>query len=65
MAARIEDYALIGNCQTVGFLPAKDPRMLGTVEAIRKQLVAKDYEIREIIFGIVESRAFQYRGTAK
>src|SRR5262249_37293595 len=36
-----------------------------TVEAIRKQLVAKDYEIREIIFGIVESRAFQYRGTAK
>ena len=40
MAARIEDYALIGNCQTVGFLPAKDPRMLGTVEAIRKHLTS-------------------------
>jgi mono/diheme cytochrome c family protein len=36
-----------------------------TVEAIRRQLVAKDYGIHEILFGIVESRAFQYRGTAK
>jgi hypothetical protein len=36
-----------------------------TVEAIRKRLVAGNYEMREIIFGIVESRAFQYRGTAQ
>jgi hypothetical protein len=36
-----------------------------TVEDIRKQLVASDYRIRSIIFGIVESKAFQYRGVAK
>jgi hypothetical protein len=36
-----------------------------TVEAIRKQLVAGDYRIREVIFGIVESQAFQNRGITK
>jgi hypothetical protein len=36
-----------------------------TVEEIRKSLVARHYEMREIIFGIVESRAFQNRGIAK
>ena len=36
-----------------------------TVEDIRKQLAADDYRIQDIIFGIVESRAFQYRGVAR
>ena len=33
-----------------------------TVEDIRQQLAADDYRIQNIIFGIVESKAFQYRG---
>jgi hypothetical protein len=36
-----------------------------TVEDIRKQLTANDYRIQNIIFGIVESRAFQYRGIVR
>jgi hypothetical protein len=36
-----------------------------TVEEIRRQLVANDYRIHHIIFGIVESKAFQNRGVAK
>jgi Protein of unknown function (DUF1592)/Protein of unknown function (DUF1588)/Protein of unknown function (DUF1585)/Protein of unknown function (DUF1595) len=36
-----------------------------TVEDIRQQLAANDYQIQSIIFGIVESRAFQYRGVAR
>jgi Protein of unknown function (DUF1592)/Protein of unknown function (DUF1588)/Protein of unknown function (DUF1587)/Protein of unknown function (DUF1585)/Protein of unknown function (DUF1595)/Planctomycete cytochrome C len=35
------------------------------VEDIRRQLAANDYRIHHIIFGIVESQAFQYRGTVK
>ena len=33
-----------------------------TVEDIRQKLAADDYRIQNIIFGIVDSRAFQYRG---
>jgi mono/diheme cytochrome c family protein len=36
-----------------------------TVEDIRVQLVANEHRIQSIIFGIVESKAFQYRGAAK
>jgi hypothetical protein len=36
-----------------------------TVDDIRHLLATNDYRIRNIIFGIVESRAFQYRGVAK
>ncbi len=36
-----------------------------TVEEIRQQLAADDYRIHDIIFGIVESRAFQNRGVAR
>jgi Protein of unknown function (DUF1592)/Protein of unknown function (DUF1588)/Protein of unknown function (DUF1587)/Protein of unknown function (DUF1585)/Protein of unknown function (DUF1595)/Planctomycete cytochrome C len=36
-----------------------------TVEDIRRQLVANDFRIHHIIFGIVESKAFQYRGVAR
>ena len=36
-----------------------------TVEAIRKRLLADDYRVRGVIFGIVESEAFQNRGTAR
>jgi hypothetical protein len=36
-----------------------------TVEDIRKQLAASDYRIHQVVFGIVESKAFQYRGVAR
>jgi hypothetical protein len=36
-----------------------------TVEDIRKQLSTDEYRIRNIIFGIVESKAFQHRGVAQ
>lgn len=36
-----------------------------TQEEIRKGLVANDYRIRSIIFGIVESRTFRHRGVSK
>ncbi len=36
-----------------------------TVEAIRKQLAGNDNRIQAVIVGIVESRAFQYRGVAQ
>ncbi len=36
-----------------------------TVEDIRKLLVADDYRIQDIVFGIVESKTFQHRGTAR
>lgn len=36
-----------------------------TVDDIRHLLAANDFRIRNIIFGIVESKAFQYRGVAR
>ena len=36
-----------------------------TVEEIRQRLAADGYRIHNIIFGIVESKAFQYRGVAQ
>jgi Protein of unknown function (DUF1585) len=36
-----------------------------TVDDIRHSLAANDYRIRNMIFGIVESKAFQNRGVAK
>ena len=36
-----------------------------TVEAIRGQLSTDDYRIHSILFGIVESNAFQFRGSTK
>jgi hypothetical protein len=36
-----------------------------TVEDIRKQLATGDYRIHQVIIGIVESKAFQYRGVAR
>ncbi len=36
-----------------------------TVEEIRRKLAADDYRIQSIVCGIVESRAFQYRGVTK
>jgi hypothetical protein len=36
-----------------------------TVEDIRKQLAAGNYRIHQVVFGIVESKAFQNRGVSK
>jgi hypothetical protein len=35
-----------------------------TVEEIRARLASHDYQIQQIILGIVESKAFQYQGSA-
>ena len=34
-------------------------------EDIRQRLVADGYRIHNVIFGIVESKAFQYRGVTR
>jgi hypothetical protein len=56
---------LVENLLTYALGRGLEARDYCTVEDIRKRLVAGEYRIREIIFGIVESRVFQYRGTAK
>ena len=42
-----------------------EPTDFCTVESIRQRLAADDYRIQSIIFGILESDAFQYRGVNK
>ncbi len=44
---------------------ALEPHDYCTVEAIRRQLGEDEYRIRNIVFGIVESNAFQHRGVSK
>ncbi|QEH36201.1 hypothetical protein OJF2_47610 [Aquisphaera giovannonii] len=55
---------LIQNMLTYALGRGLEPRDYCTVEDIRKRLVAGDHRIHEILFGIVESQAFQHRGTA-
>ncbi len=55
---------LIENMLTYGLGRGVAARDYCTVEEIRKQLASSDYRIHQIIFGIVESKAFQYRGVA-
>ncbi|WP_169978680.1 DUF1592 domain-containing protein [Tautonia rosea] len=56
---------LVENMMTYGLGRGLLPDDYPEVEAIRERLVADDYRIRAIILGIVESRAFQYRGVAE
>ena len=56
---------LIESMLTYGLGRGLEPYDYCTVEEIRGRLVADDYRIRNIVFGIVESRAFQYRGVAR
>ena len=60
--ARKFSWCLIENMLTYALgrpLEASDFR---TVEKIRRRLVESDYRMQEILFGIVESEAFQHRG---
>ncbi|WZO97361.1 DUF1592 domain-containing protein [Isosphaeraceae bacterium EP7] len=56
---------LIENMLTYGLGRGLEPYDFCTVEEIRGRLTADDYRIRNILFGIVESRSFQYRGAAE
>jgi hypothetical protein len=56
---------LIENMLTYGLGRGLEAYDYCTVEDIRRQLADDDYRIHSIIFGIVESDAFQYRGLAK
>jgi hypothetical protein len=56
---------LIENMLTYGLGRGLEAFDYCTVEDIRQQLTANDFRIQNIIFGIVESKAFQYRGIAR
>ncbi len=56
---------LVENMLTYGLGRGLEPFDYCTVEEIRKQLAAHDYRIGQIVFGIVESKSFQYRGASR
>lgn len=56
---------LVENMLTYALGRGLEPFDYCTVEEIRGRLAAGDYRIRHIIYGIAESRAFQYRGVAR
>ena len=56
---------LVENMLTYGLGRGLEPFDYCTVEEIRKQLAAHDYRIRQVVFGIVESRSFQFRGASR
>ena len=49
---------------TYGLGRGLEPSDYCTVEEIRGRLAGDGYRIHDIVLGIVESRAFQYRGVA-
>jgi hypothetical protein len=56
---------LIANTLTYALGRGLEPYDSWTVEDIRVRLAADGHKIRNIIFGIVECRAFQYRGVSR
>ena len=64
-AAKKFARTLIENMLTYALGRGLEPGDSRTVEEIRKPLAAHDYQAHEILFGIVESRTFQYRGVAR
>ena len=56
---------LIENMLTYGLGRGLEAYDYCTVEEIRNRLAGNGYRIRDLIFGIVESKAFQYRGVAR
>jgi hypothetical protein len=64
-AARKFTRCLIENLLTYGLGRGLRPSDYCTVEEIRVRLAADNYKIHDILFGIVESRAFQYRGATR
>jgi mono/diheme cytochrome c family protein len=57
--------SLIENLLTYSLGRGVEARDYPLIEDIRRQLAADDYRVHDIIFGIVESRAFQYRGVKR
>jgi Protein of unknown function (DUF1592)/Protein of unknown function (DUF1588)/Protein of unknown function (DUF1587)/Protein of unknown function (DUF1585)/Protein of unknown function (DUF1595) len=56
---------LVENMLTYGLGRGLEAYDYCLVEDIRERLAADDFRIRNIIFGIVESKAFQYRGISR
>jgi hypothetical protein len=56
---------LVENMVTYGLGRGLEAYDYCTVEDIRKQLAVNDYRIQTIVFGIVESKAFQNRGVTR
>ncbi len=64
-AAKKFTRCLIENMLTYALGRGLEPDDFCTVEVIRQQLAGDEYRIRNIVFGIVESDAFQHRGVSK
>ena len=56
---------LVENMLTYGLGRGLEAYDYCTVDEIRQLLAVNDYRIRSIIFGIVDSKAFQNRGVAR
>jgi hypothetical protein len=65
LAAKKFTRCLIENLLTYGLGRGLEPLDYCTVEEIRGRLATSDHGIHSIVFGIVESRAFQFRGQAR
>jgi len=63
-AAKTFTRAFVKNLMTYALGRGLEVQDYCTLEEIRKQLVEDDYRIRSVVFGIVESRAFQFQGVA-
>lgn len=61
-AAKKFSRSLVENMLTYALGRGLEPEDYGTVEAVRRRLLDDGYRIRSLLFGIVESRAFQRRG---
>lgn len=64
-AAKKFTRCLVENMLTYALGRGLEPHDYCTVEAIRKRLKADGYRIQNMVFGIVESDAFQHRGVTK
>ena len=64
-AARKFTRSLVENLLTYALGRGLEAYDYCMIEQIRKQLIADNYRIQNILFGIVESRAFQNRGVAR
>ena len=65
MAAKKFSRCLVENMLTYALGRGLEPYDYCAVEEIRSALADDGYRIRNIVFGIVESRAFQNRGAAR
>jgi hypothetical protein len=64
-AAKKFTRCLVENMLTYALGRGLEPGDYCTVEAIRQRLASDDYRVHNIVLGIAESNAFQYRGVTK